>query len=119
MKLRLVYGDLIAEFEGNYDEIKRASDDFLKKVQELGVSFQVRQKAERRSFSGSLTARIEDLVSEGFLKEPKTLAEIQRKLAGQGYHYPITTISPTLLQIVRQKKLRRLGEQGSYKYVKP
>ena len=117
MKSKIQYGNLVAEFEGDVNEIETAMDHFLETVKSKGIK--VEGPKRKREFVSSLTSRIEELINEGFFNEPKILFEVVNKLAELGYHYPKTTLSPTLLQLVRQKTLRRLGEKGSYKYVKP
>ena len=71
----------------------------------------------------SLAERIELLAEEQFFTEPKSLADIQRKLAEHGWHYPQTNLSTPLIRLVRQRRLRRLqfpvGNKRMWKYTLP
>jgi len=59
-------------------------------------------------------AHIEDLVSEGFFRERRTIAEVKLALGNRGYHIPVTSLSGPLQSMCKRKQLRRekakLGE---------
>jgi hypothetical protein len=71
----------------------------------------------------SLADRVSLLAEEGFLGEPRSLAEIQVKLAEHGWHYAQTNLSTPLIRLVRQRQLRRLqlaeGNKRVWKYSLP
>jgi len=73
--------------------------------------------------SSSLPGRITVLSKEGFLNEPRSLTEIQNKLAEHGWHYPQSGLSTPLIRLVRQRQLRRLqlaeGNKKVWKYSLP
>jgi len=48
-----------------------------------------------------------DLIRQGFFNESKNIGEVQKALQEKGYHYPVTSLSPTLLRLVRKGDLRR------------
>ncbi len=48
-----------------------------------------------------------DLIRQGFFNESRNLGEVQKVLEEKGYHYPVTSLSPTLLRLVRKGELRR------------
>ena len=77
----------------------------------------------RTSPPSSLAERIRLLAEEGFLAQPKSLSDIQGKLAEHGWHYPQTNLSTPLIRLVRQRKLRRLqftvGNKRVWKYALP
>ncbi len=56
------------------------------------------------------------LVDGGFFKKPKELAAVKTALAELGHVYPITTISPALLRLVRRKHLRRIKQDKRWFY---
>ena len=58
-----------------------------------------------------------DLIDGGFFKKPKGLAAIRLALEEQGHFYPVTTLSPALLRLVRKKELRRIKENKRWLYV--
>jgi hypothetical protein len=84
-----------------------------------------RRTADRGSNKppSSLAERINTLAGEGFLGEPRSLAEIQLKLAEHGWHYAQTNLSTPLIRLVRQRVLRRLtlaeGNKKVWKYSLP
>ncbi len=71
----------------------------------------------------SLAERIDLLGEESFFTEPRSLSEIQMKLAEHGWHYPQTNLSTPLIRLVRQRRLRRLqlaeGRKRVWKYALP
>ena len=77
----------------------------------------------RKGTPSSVAQRIELLADEQFFVEPKSLAEIQAKLAEHGWHYPQTNLSTPLIRLVRQRRLRRLpitvGNKRLWKYALP
>jgi len=59
------------------------------------------------------------LKEEGFFKTKKMIGEIQKKLEEQGHIYGQGGLSPALVKLVRSRTLRRLKEDGVWKYVNP
>lgn len=57
-----------------------------------------------------------DLIDGGFFKKPKDIGSVRTALAEMGHHYPLTSLSPTLLRLVRKKELRRLRENKRWLY---
>src|SRR3989344_8913802 len=60
---------------------------------------------------------IADLIDGSFFKKPRELSAIKNALAEQGYHYPVTSLSPTALRLVRKRQLRRIKEKKRWLYV--
>lgn len=60
---------------------------------------------------------IADLIDGGFFKKPRELSAIKQALAEQGYHYPVTSLSPTALRLVRKRQLRRIKDKKRWLYV--
>lgn len=65
----------------------------------------------------SLADLLESMIDGGFFKKPRDLAGIKAALAEAGHHYPLTTLSPTMLRLVRRRSLRRMKEQKRWMYV--
>jgi len=65
----------------------------------------------------SPTNLISDLVDGGFFKKPKELSAIKLVLEEQGHYFPLTSLSPTLLRLVRRRHLRRIKNQKRWLYV--
>jgi 3-deoxy-D-manno-octulosonic-acid transferase len=59
---------------------------------------------------------IGSLIDGKFFRTPRDLASIKGALAEMGHHYPVTTLSPTMLRQVRQRRLRRMREKGRWVY---
>jgi hypothetical protein len=59
-----------------------------------------------------------DLVNDGFLKTPKTVAAIDKHLEQSlGHRYGINALGPTMLRLLREKVLSRTqGSDGQYEY---
>ncbi len=76
-----------------------------------------------RGTPSSVAQRIELLKEEQFFSEPRSLSEIQSKLAEHGWHYPQTNLSTPLIRLVRQRRFRRLptqvGKKRVWKYALP
>jgi len=60
---------------------------------------------------------ISELIDGGFFKKPKELGLIKSALEEQGHYYPVTTLSPILLRLVRKKELRRIKDKKRWLYV--
>jgi hypothetical protein len=82
-----------------------------------------RPEEVRGSPPASLAERINLLGEDGFFTEPRSLSDIQMKLAEHGWHYPQTNLSTPLVRLVRQRRLRRLqlpeGNKRVWKYALP
>jgi|SRR3990170_7680858 len=60
---------------------------------------------------------ISELIDGGFFKKPKELGAIKLALEEQGHFYPVTTLSPLLLRLVRKRELRRIKDKNRWLYV--
>jgi len=70
----------------------------------------IQNKKPHTSKSGPM-ARVAELVSEGFFKKARGIADVRKTLRDRGHHYPVTTLSPTLVRLTRAKTLRRTREK--------
>ena len=59
------------------------------------------------------------LTAEGFFKTKKRLVDVQKKLEESGHIYAQDSLGRPLQRLVQQKELRRLKEDGVWKYVNP
>lgn len=59
---------------------------------------------------------ISSLIDGGFFKKPKDLGAVKGALEEMGHYYPVTTLSPSLLRLVRKRQLRRLRDQKRWLY---
>jgi hypothetical protein len=60
---------------------------------------------------------LSDLADGGFFKKPRELSAIKSALEEQGHHYPVTSLSPTVLRLVRKRLLRRIKDGQRWQYV--
>ena len=81
-------------------------------------------KSQKKSIASkddkSANARILRLRDDGFLKELRSISEIRKELAANGWHYPVTSLSGPLQALVQRRELRRLkvkeGNKFGWKY---
>jgi membrane protein involved in colicin uptake len=68
------------------------------------------------STKGGPKAYVEELITEGFFKKPKSISEIKQELENGGHHIPVTSLSGPLQKLCQQKLLRRQKSAGSGTY---
>ncbi len=72
--------------------------------------------AKRKAGRVQITELVANLIDSGFFKKPKDLAAVKAALEEMGHHYPVTTLSPTMLRQVRKRSLRRLKQDSRWMY---
>lgn len=87
---------------------------------EAGVARPARRARERERSQGPI-GYVKELVDDGFFKKPKTIAEVKAELGNRGHHIALTSLSPTMVRLVRQRNLRRqmgktTGNKKTYIY---
>lgn len=92
---------LEGEVAGQRDKIKTASS------RKAGVS---------ASSKATPVNLISSLIDGGFFRKPKDLASVKSALEEMGHHYPVTSLSPTLLRLVRKRQLRRIRDKKKWMY---
>jgi len=60
---------------------------------------------------------LSELIDGGFFKKPKELSAIKHALEEQGHFYPVTSLSPVVLRLVRKRQLRRIKDKKRWLYV--
>ncbi|HTQ51046.1 MAG TPA: hypothetical protein VMJ12_10075 [Candidatus Acidoferrales bacterium] len=60
---------------------------------------------------------VSELIDGGFFKKPKELGAIKTALEEHGHYYPVTTLSPAVLRLVRKRQLRRIKDNKRWLYV--
>ena len=60
---------------------------------------------------------LSELIDGGFFKKPKELSAVKIALEEQGHFYPVTTLSPAVLRLVRKRQLRRIKDKKRWLYV--
>jgi len=101
------------DIEGTPKEITALMEELKKKATaQVGARLATKGKATRLL----LVDLIASLIDGGFFKTPRDLAAIKAALAQMGYHYPVTTLSPTMLRQVRKRQLRRIRDDKRWVY---
>jgi hypothetical protein len=72
------------------------------------------RSAKRRTTPMGL---VSELDNEGFFRTPKGLGTIRQALEERGHYYPVTTLSPVMLRLVKKRRLRRLKQGNVWTYV--
>ena len=103
------------KLEGTSAEISAVLQNL--EQQPTGRTKRARRANKTKHARVSLVDLIDVLIDGGFFKKPRDLASIKSALAETGHHYPVTTLSPTMLRQVRRKSLRRLREDKRWLYV--
>jgi hypothetical protein len=65
------------------------------------------------------TARVEELIAEGFFATPRSLGDVLKELGTRGFHTNRQPLSVVMLRLCRNKKLRRqngTGDDEGYVY---
>jgi hypothetical protein len=99
--------------EGTPKEISALVEDLKK---QSATPQESRRQPKTKSGRVLLVDLIGSLRDGGFFKKPKDLASIKSALAEMGHHYPVTTLSPVMLKLVRKREYRRLREKGRWVY---
>lgn len=68
--------------------------------------------------SPTVTDLINRLIEEGLLKKPTDLATIKGALEQQGHYYGNPTVATALLRLVKRRQLRRVKQDGQWRYVR-
>lgn len=83
-------------------------------------------KNRRGNRAGTPTSRVERILvvkSEGFFKALRSIGEVREHLAARGWHYPVTTLSGAMQELVQRRELRRQkmseGKRKLWKYCNP
>jgi hypothetical protein len=75
----------------------------------------IRRQTERAG--SGVQKLVLDLKTEGyFTGQRRGLNDVQGALEGKGHIFPVTTLSPAMIRLVRSKELRRLKEDGKWMY---
>lgn len=100
---------LIAKIDGNQPVPPKESATATKRQKHKEVS--------RSSSRPTPVTLIAELIDGDFFKKPRELGAIKLALAEQGHFYPVTTLSPVMLRLVRKKEIRRIKEKKRWLYV--
>jgi hypothetical protein len=111
-------GGTKVSIEGSQDEIVALIQYFEgKSASGKAAASQPKRPVLNSSSKSTPLSLVSDLIDGGFFKKPKELGAIKLALEEQGHFYPVTSLSPTLLRLVRKKQLRRIKDKKRWLYV--
>lgn len=99
--------------EGTPEEITRTKELVTAKKGKLSK----KEKIKKQKKGGPL-GRILELREENFFNKPRGITEIKQKLEEKTHYYPLSSLSPALIRLVRKQELRRLKKGGKWVWVK-
>ena len=102
--------------EGSPDEIAALVARFEGKKSSR-VRAETKSRRREHAVSSGPMALVSELIDGGFFKKPKELGAIKVALQEQGHHYPVTSLSPIVLRLVRRRSLRRIKDKKRWLYV--
>jgi hypothetical protein len=101
--------------------LEAVDDNLTRPVGREGASASSDSGAQIRK--GGTQARIMELRSDSFFRDPRRLEEVLEELRVRGYHHNKSDVRMSLLRLARKKSLRRIplgeGRQRMYLYVNP
>jgi len=77
---------------------------------------QRRQKTPKTASRPTPVNLISSLIDGGFFRKPKDLGSVKVALEEIGHFYPVTSLSPALLRLVRKRQLRRIRDKKRWMY---
>jgi len=109
--------------DGTTIRVQGTADEITAVVERLKADAAGRtggKKSKSRTPSGrqGLSELIDSQVERGFFNKPVDLASVKSALEQMGHHYPLTTLSPTMLRLVRQRRLRRIKKDNRSHYTR-
>jgi len=102
------------QLDGTPDEVAAVLENLKIKYAASTMLPSFRRPAKTK---GEIPGLVEQLKGEDFFKSPRGLADVQRKFAELGHHYPVTTLSGAMQAQSRSRNLRRFKRDGKYVYV--
>jgi hypothetical protein len=108
--------DEVATLLGRFSNAGSAKRSGRRKASEAKTK--TKANATRTKAAGP-TEFIRELITEGYFKTRREIGAVRDKLEERGHIYPVTSISGPLLRRVKNKELRRIKENGAWKYVNP
>jgi len=92
--------------------------EVLARVEKSGRERNAASKSARstQKAPSSLSDLLMSLHDGGFFKQPRGLSDVKAGLAELGHVFPITTLSPAMLRLVRRRMLRRVKQKNQWFY---
>jgi len=121
VKVKITVGQTSVEIEAGREDLEDSVGRVLSALRSAGIYVQHEEKAQPVSESEqkAVTCRrvIDEMLAEGWFREPRSLSAVASELSRRGFSYDRTAIAHVLLDMVRQDILRREGEARRYAYI--
>lgn len=104
--------------DGKPEDVSQVMLLFEGKEHNIKESYEGNIKSKKMKKGVGLTTYVRELKEEGLFDKPKDLISIKQELAKRAHIYPVTSIQPTLLNLVKAKELGRLKEDSKWVYVR-
>lgn len=78
----------------------------------------IKQKIKRKQKTKGPIGLILELKEENFFDKPRIISEVKQKLEEKTYYYPLSSLSPALIRLVKQGELGRIKKEGKWMWVK-
>ena len=105
--------------EGSQEEVAVLLARFEAGERSVGRSSSPRSDGRRQTKSKpTLMGMLSELIDVGFFEERRALGAVKNALEEKGHCYPVTTLSPIMLRLVRRRELRRVREKNRWLYVR-
>ena len=127
LRFKIRKGEVEVELEGEPSDTLSRYDELLAWVRETPeaestateVQLNPEKKVQKRTTGESrvVKERLGVLKNEGFFKSPKGLGEIRKEMQVRGWYHDSWNVQPVLLRQGPDLGVKRIQDQGSYKYV--
>jgi hypothetical protein len=120
IRIKLKIGEVEVEIECKKEEVKSVVDTILESIQERQEKLTnliskptLRHLPKRKTCKGIIL----DLWNEGWFSTIRLLGEICEELEKRGYHFDRTAVAHSLLDLVREGYLKRIGTARNFRYI--
>ena len=105
--------------EGTASEVAEMVRQFDREPSRKNVTTKPKRQTAQRNSRAKIgpVNLLAELIDGGFFRKPKELSAIKIALEEQGHFYPVTTLSPAVLRLVRKRELRRVKDKKRWLYV--
>lgn len=125
-------GDVQVDLEGTHSNVKEIMEkdvlDFIEKLQKTisekpgqALTPEVVEGAEETvpplGKPSTTTEALSSLFKTDWGKKPRTLSDVMDALQANGLYYRKAAVAKILVDLIKDKQLRRIGSRGSFQYV--
>jgi len=113
-KAHITRGDTKIIVEGTPEEVARVVAQLANGT---GASTSYTESLRHRNRAKTTPmGLLSSLIDGNFFRKPKDLGAVKAALEEMGHVYPVTTLSPLLLRLVRRRQLRRIKDKNRWLY---